>query len=167
MRNIYLTGFMGTGKTSVGREIARRLGLKFIDLDELIVEKEGRSINDVFASSGEPYFRKVEKEALKGVSQVNGQVVSCGGGAVIDPENIAIMKQSGRFIALFTRPEVIFERVKKETHRPLLNTADPLVRIKELLAIRKPCYDQAEFVIDTSDISVQEAAEMVVKLIND
>lgn len=167
MRNIYLTGFMGTGKTSVGREIALMLDLKFIDLDELIVEKEGRSINDVFAQAGEPYFRKVEKEALKEVSQVNSQVVSCGGGIVIDPENIAIMKQSGRFIALFARPEVIFERIKKETHRPLLNTVDPLARIKELLAIRKPYYDQAEFVIDTSDISVQEAAEKVIKLIND
>ena len=158
---------MGTGKTSVGREIAGMLGLKFIDLDELIVKKEGRSINDVFALSGEPYFRRIEKEALREVSQVNGQVVSCGGGAVIDPENIAIMKQSGRFIALFARPEVIFERVKKETHRPLLNTADPLAKISELLTIRKPYYDQAEFVIDTSDMSVQEAAEKVIKLIND
>ena len=167
MRNIYLTGFMGTGKSSAGQEIARRLDLKFIDLDELIVKKEGRSINDVFAQDGEPYFRKAEKEALREVSQANSQVVSCGGGIVIDPENIAIMKQSGRFIALFTRPEVIFERIKKETHRPLLNTADPLARINELLTIRKPYYDQAEFVIDTSDISVQEAAEKVVKLIND
>ncbi len=158
---------MGTGKTSVGREIAGMLGLKFIDLDELIVKKEGRSINDVFASSGEPYFRKAEKEALRKVSQANNHVVSCGGGIVIDPENIATMKQNGRFIALFARPEIIFERVKKETHRPLLNTADPLARIKELLAIRKPYYDQAEFVIDTSDISVQEAAEKAIKLIND
>ena len=167
MRNIYLTGFMGTGKTSVGREIALNLGLKFIDLDELIVKKEGRSINDVFNSSGEPYFRKVEKETLTEVSKGIGQVVSCGGGIVIDPENIAIMKQSGRCIALFARPEVIFERVKQETHRPLLNTADPLARIKELLAIRKPYYDQAEFLIDTSDMSVQETAERVIKLIND
>ena len=158
---------MGTGKSSAGQEIARRLDLKFIDLDELIVKKEGRSINDVFAQDGEPYFRKAEKEALREVSQVNSQVVSCGGGIVIDPENIAIMKQSGRFIALTARPEVIFERIKKETHRPLLNTADPLARINELLTIRKPYYDQAEFVIDTSDISVQEAAEKVVKLIND
>src|SRR3989304_5077205 len=120
MRNIYLTGFMGTGKTSVGREIALMLDLKFIDLDELIVKNEGRSINDVFAKNGEPYFRKIEKETLKEVSQGAGQVVSCGGGIVIDPENITIMKQSGRFIALFARPEVIFERIKKETHRPLL-----------------------------------------------
>ena len=161
MRNIYLTGFMGTGKTSVGREIALNLGLKFIDLDELIVKKEGRSINDVFNSSGEPYFRKVEKETLTEVSRGIGQVVSCGGGIVIDPENIAIMKQSGRFIALFARPEVIFERVKKETHRPLLNTADPLARIKELLAIRKPYYDQAEFLIDTSDISILKVVQKI------
>ena len=167
MRNIYLTSFIGTGKTSVGREIALMLDLKFIDLDELIVKNEGRSINDVFAKNGEPYFRKIEKETLKEVSQGAGQVVSCGGGIVIDPENITIMKQSGRYIALTARPEVIFERVKKETQRPLLNTANPLARIKELLAIRKPYYDQAEFVIDTSDISVQEVAEKVLKLIND
>lgn len=161
MRNIYLTGFMGTGKTSAGQEIARCLGLKFIDLDELIVKKEGRSINDVFAQAGEPYFRKAEKETLKEVSQGASQVVSCGGGIVIDPENIAIMKQSGRFIAFTARPEVIFERIKKETHRPLLNTADPLARIKELLNIRKPYYDQAEFLIDTSDISILEVAQKI------
>lgn len=158
---------MGTGKTSAGREIALSLGLKFIDLDELIVKKEGRSINDVFASSGEPYFRKVEKETLREISQGAGQVVSCGGGIVIDPENIAIMKQSGRFIALFTRPEVIFERIKKETHRPLLNTADPLSKIKELLTVRRPYYEQAEFMIDTSDMPVQDVAKRVITLIND
>lgn len=152
---------MGTGKTSVGREIALSLGLKFIDLDGLIVKKEGRSISDVFAQDGEPYFRKVEKEALREVSQAENQVVSCGGGIVIDSENIIIMKQSGRFIALTARPEVIFERVKKETHRPLLNTADPLARIKELLDIRKPYYDQAEFLIDTSDMSILEVGQKI------
>ena len=152
---------MGTGKTSVGREIAGVLGLKFIDLDELIVKKEGRSINDVFAQDGEPYFRKIEKEALKEVSQGVGQVVSCGGGIVIDPENIIIMKQSGRCIVLTARPEVIFERIKKEAHRPLLNTADPLTKINELLTIRKPYYDQAEFLIDTSDISILKVVQKI------
>lgn len=156
---------MGTGKTAVGRELAETLRLPLIDIDDLIVEKEKRSINDIFSQSGEPYFRKVERDTLAEVSQKTNQVVSCGGGIVLDPENIAVMKQGGKLICLSARPEVIFERTKKYAHRPLLNAPNPKAKISELLSARKPYYEQAHIVIDTSDLSVQQVAEKVLELL--
>jgi shikimate kinase len=164
MQSIYLVGFMGTGKTAVGKELAKSLKFKFVDLDDLIVRKEKRAINDIFSQSGEPCFRKVEKEQLREIASQKNQVVSCGGGIVIDPENIALMQQSGRLIALTARPEVIFERTKNGVHRPLLNVADPLGRITELLNIRKPYYEKADALIDTSDLSVRQVVENILEL---
>lgn len=158
---------MGTGKTAAGKELAKGLKFEFVDLDDLIVRKEKRTINDIFIQSKEPYFRKVEKETLKEISSQENQVVSCGGGIVIDPENIALMKQSGRLIALTARPEVIFERTKKSAHRPLLNVADPLNRITELFSARKPYYEKADLSIDTSDLSVRQVAESILELIKE
>ena len=165
MRNIYLTGFMGTGKSAVGRELAKRLNLRLVDIDGLIVRKEKRSINDIFSQNGEPYFRKVESQVLKEVSEQENQVVSCGGGMVLNPENTVLMKQTGRLVCLSARPEVIFERVRRHTHRPLLEVADPLAKIKEMLAARKPYYEQAEFVIDSSDLSVIGVVDKILELI--
>lgn len=163
MQDIYLVGFMGTGKTAVGRHLAKALGLELVDIDDLIVKKEGRSISDIFAQSGEPYFRKAEKEALKEISGKFRQVVDCGGGIVIDPENIATMKQSGRLVCLSARPEVILERTKRHAHRPLLNVSDPLAKIKELLEARKPYYAKADFTVDTSDLTIQHVAEKILE----
>jgi shikimate kinase len=158
---------MGTGKTAVGKELAKSLKFKFVDIDDLIVRKEKRAINDIFNQSGEPYFRKVEKERLKEITSQKNQVVSCGGGIVIDQDNIALMKQAGRLISLTARPEVIFERTKKGVHRPLLNVADPLNRITELLRARKPYYERADASIDTSDLSVRQVAENILELIKE
>jgi shikimate kinase len=163
MQDIYLVGFMGTGKTAVGRYLAKSLGLELVDIDDLIVKNEGRGISDIFAQSGEPYFRKAEKEALKEVAAKARQVVDCGGGIVIDPENIAIMKQSGRLVCLSARPEVILERTKRYTHRPLLNVADPLIKINELLEKRKSYYAKADFTVDTSDLTIQQVAEKILE----
>lgn len=163
MQDIYLVGFMGTGKTAVGRYLAKTLGFPLVDIDDLIVKKEGRSISDIFAQSGEPYFRKVEKESLREVAAKIRQVVDCGGGIVIDPENIATMKQSGRLVCLSARPEVILGRTKRHSHRPLLNVADPLAKIKELLEARKPYYEKADFAVDTSDLTIQQVAEKILE----
>lgn len=163
MQDIYLVGFMGTGKTAVGRYLAKSLGLELVDIDDLIIKKEGRGISDIFAQSGEPYFRKAEKGALREVAAKTRQVVDCGGGIVIDPENIMTMKQSGRLVCLSARPEVILERTKRQSHRPLLNVADPLAKIKELLDARKPCYAKADFTVDTSDLTVQQVAEKILE----
>ena len=163
--NIYLVGFMGTGKTTVGRELAGRLGLKFVDIDDLIVDKEKRSINDIFAESGEPYFRKLEKAVLGEVALKPNQVVACGGGIVIDPDNIAGMKKSGKIFALTASPETILERTKNDTQRPLLNTEDPFKKITELILKRQPYYAKADFFIDTSRLSVDQVTASIIDLL--
>lgn len=156
---------MGTGKTAVGKLLAKRLNINFVDIDKVIVEKEKRSINDIFAINGEPYFRKIEKETLQEISNQKGQVVSCGGGIVLDSDNIALMKQTGKMIALAASIDIILERTKNNTNRPLLNVTNPKEKIAELLERRKPYYLKADFTIDTSDLSVKEVVEKILTLI--
>lgn len=152
---------MGSGKTAVAKEIAESTDLKYIEMDELIEKKEARSINDIFKDSGEDYFRKVEKEALKEISLADNQVVSCGGGVVIDEANVNLMKDSGVLICLQASPDVIYKRVKNNKDRPLLNVENPQVKIEELLRIRRPYYQKANYIIETDNLSVQQVAQEV------
>ncbi len=190
--NIYLVGFMGTGKTSVGRLLAEKKnrlesrgsasdrpqghGLascgqshsrsqwNFIDLDELIELKEQRRIVDIFAREGEPYFRKIEKKALKEVCGQKKFVVACGGGVVLDKDNIKVMKKSGILVCLTATPKEIFKRVSVNTQRPLLNVENPARRIELLLKMRAPYYMQADKIIDTSRLSIKEVVEKISKI---
>ncbi|MDD5568411.1 MAG: shikimate kinase [Candidatus Omnitrophica bacterium] len=162
--NIYLVGFMGTGKSVVGRELAKKKKWHFVDLDDFIELKEKRTIADIFAKDGEPYFRRVEKKALKEIAKENGFVVACGGGIVINEENIRIMKGSGTMICLKAIPEVILKRVSGQAHRPLLNVKDPEKQIGLLLKLRSPYYAEADKTIDTSGLSVKQAAGRILKL---
>lgn len=164
MNNIYLVGFMGTGKTSTGKELAKRKKWQFVDLDELIELKEKRAISDIFAKNGEPYFRKLEKETLKEVSWQKDFVVACGGGIVIDPDNIKIMKDTGLMICLSSTPSVILKRTCGYAHRPLLNVAEPKKQVDLLLKLRAPYYAKADKIIDTSKLSVKETVEKILKL---
>lgn len=164
MGNIYLVGFMATGKTSVGQELAKKKKWLFVDLDNLIELKEKMAIADIFAKKGEPYFRKVETEVLKKVSQEKNFVVACGGGIVIKPLNIKIMKEKGKIICLSALPEVILKRASGHTHRPLLNVLDPKKQIEHLLKLRFPYYAQADKTIDTSKISIKGVVEKIVKV---
>ena len=150
-KNIILTGFMGVGKTSVGTRLARDLGFTFVDTDELIEADQKTSITEIFSSFGEPYFRDVESRIIGQVLADEGQVVSTGGGAVIRDENRRTFKERGITICLTARPEAVYERIRHETQRPLLQVPDPLAKIRELLASREPFYRQADLVIDTSD----------------
>lgn len=159
IRNIYIVGFMGTGKTSAGRLVAGRLGLEFADMDTLIAEREKRSIPDIFKDSGETYFRALEKKIVGELTRKDGVVVSCGGGTFVDPENIALLKKTGTVVCLSSSPERILERTKRYVHRPLLKVADPLGRIRELLEARRPSYEQAHHMIDADRLSVEETAE--------
>jgi shikimate kinase len=165
MNNIYLVGFMGTGKSVVGRELAKKNKRQFIDLDELIELKEKRRICDIFAKDGEPYFRGIEKKVLKEVSKERKFIVSCGGGIVIDKENIRLMKKTGLIICLTATPEAIFKRVSGYKHRPKLNLAQPKKQIELLLKLRSAYYAQADKTINTSGISVKEVVDRVLKLI--
>ncbi len=152
---------MGVGKTSVGTRLAKDLGYTFIDTDTLIEADQHMDITSIFTKLGEPYFRDVEARIIRQVLEGEKQVVSTGGGAVIRNENRAAFKKSGFVICLAARPEIIFERIKHETHRPMLQTPDPKVKIKELLENRKKFYRQADLIIDTSEQSVDDAVEEI------
>lgn len=166
MNNIYLVGFMGTGKTSAGKELARNKKWQFVDLDDLIELREKRRICDIFAKEGELYFRRIEKQVLRDVSKEENFVVACGGGIVIDPDNIKIMKQTGRLICLSASPEEILKRTAGCSHRPLLNVNNPKEQIETLIKLRSPYYAQSEKIIDTSGKSIEEVAGLIIKLIN-
>jgi shikimate kinase len=155
-KNIILTGFMGVGKTSVGMRLAKDLSFTFVDTDELIEVDQKITITGIFSAFGEPYFRDVETRIVKQVLENEGQVVATGGGAVIRDENRKAFKENGVTICLTAHPESIYARIRHETHRPLLQVPDPVARIRELLAAREQFYRQADFIIDTSERSVDD-----------
>ncbi|MDD5561055.1 MAG: shikimate kinase [Candidatus Omnitrophica bacterium] len=163
--NIYLVGFMGTGKTSVGCQLAKEKGLNFVDLDELIELKEQRRIVDIFCREGEAYFRKIEKRVLRDVSTQKDFVVACGGGVVLDKDNIKLMKKTGTMICLSASPEEILKRTSANKDRPLLNVDKPKKRIELLLKMRAPYYMQADKIIDTSRFSVKQVAGKISKML--
>jgi len=156
---------MGTGKTSVGRLLAKEKKWSFVDLDELIELKQQRRIVDIFAQDGEPYFRKIEKKFLKQVSTQKKFVVACGGGVVLDKANIKIMKKSGVLICLCASCEEILKRVSSSTLRPILNVAKPRERIELLLKMRAPYYLQADKTIDTSGLSIKQVVARISKIL--
>jgi shikimate kinase len=163
MKNISLVGFMGTGKTTVGKILARRLGYRFIDSDDEIEKEQGIAISHIFSEMGEPYFRALEKDMLRRLSAETGLIISTGGGAVIDPENVETLKRHGHLVCLTASPDVILERVEKHTHRPLLQVPDPRAKIKELLELRGPFYARADITIDTSGLTAGEVAKMIIE----
>lgn len=165
MDNIYLVGFMGVGKSLVGKELASFLKQEFIDMDETIEEREGLKIVDIFSQKGESYFRETEKNLLKELSCQKNLVVSCGGGLICDNENLKILKNTGLIFNLKASAECIYQRIKNQIHRPLLNVKNPLKRIKYLLKKREPFYLQAHYVIDTEGLSVKEIVDMIVNKI--
>lgn len=138
--NLYLVGFMGTGKSTVGRLLAERWRMRYVDSDQAIVEKAGRPIADIFATEGEPYFRSLELDFVRNGHPAEGCVVSCGGGLVVQPGMVEELKKRGLIACLFARPETILKRTGTNRNRPLLNVEDPLGRIRELLAEREPVY---------------------------
>lgn len=162
--NIYLVGFMATGKTAVGKELAGKKKWQFVDLDGLIELREKRTIADIFSQEGEPYFRRVESRVLKEVAGEKKFVVACGGGIVINKENIKLMKETGILICLTAAPEVILRRTGGSSHRPLLNVSSPKKQIELLLKLRAPYYAQADKTIDTSKLSVKEVVAKIIKI---
>ena len=161
VNNIYIVGFMGTGKTAVGKQTAMQLNRKFLDLDAIIEARQNKKITQIFAQEGEAYFRSLEKQALGEVAAGKDLVVSCGGGIVIDQENIGVMKQTGVVICLSARPDVILSRTNSYSHRPLLNVDNPLKKIEELLKVRAPFYAKADYTIDSSDLKISEVVNRI------
>lgn len=164
MRNIVLVGFMGTGKTAVGKLLAQKLKREFLETDDAIEKKEGISIAEIFEKKGEPYFRKIEKEVVKEVSQKEGLVISAGGGAIIDEGNFKNLKKNGIIVCLEASPDVILKRTKGNTCRPLLNVSDPKKKVEELLEKRAPFYKKADHHINTDNLAIEEVVEKIMKL---
>jgi shikimate kinase len=163
--NIVFTGFMGVGKSKTGKIVAERLKLPFFDTDCLIEKKSGLSINEIFEKFGESYFRNIENEIVKEVSEKKSVVISCGGGVVLNLENIKLLRKDAIVINLYSSPEVIFERLKNETNRPLLKYEDPLNKIKELLLKRKDAYAMCDFSFNTDGKTYCEVADDILKII--
>ncbi|MFH0947578.1 MAG: shikimate kinase [Elusimicrobiota bacterium] len=163
--NIILTGFMATGKSNVGKEIARLLKMKFVDTDDLIEKKTGMKISEIFAEKGENFFRDVESEIAETVSRYENCVVATGGGIVIRQENLDALKKNGKIVNLTASVKKILERVSKNSDRPLLNVKDKSKEIKELLAERKSYYEKCDFSVDTTNTTPKEAAERIVEKI--
>ena len=141
--NIYIIGFMGTGKSTIGRQLAQQLNYRFLDSDQEIEKDCGKSIPQIFEEEGESAFRALERKFVESGHPMEGCVVSCGGGLVFQPGIKEMLQSKGVVIALFASPETIFERTRQNTNRPLLNVADPKAEIEKLLTERLPVYREA------------------------
>jgi shikimate kinase len=159
---IALTGFMGTGKTVVGRRLAERLGLAFVDLDELIEEEAGMGIPEIFASEGEAGFRRRERALIAAIANREDIVLATGGGAVLDPDNVRTLKTRGVLVCLQAEPQTILDRIGADTHRPLLHDYNRMARVRELLEQRAPAYADADLVVETSRIEIEEVVDRIV-----
>jgi 3-dehydroquinate synthase len=163
---IVLTGFMGTGKTSIGREISRKLGYRFIDTDALIEEREGSAIPVIFKEKGEDYFRSLEQEVIEVVSKEDNVVIATGGGVIKNRRNVENLRRMGIIIWLKASPEIILKRVMTEGgKRPLLEVEEPLKEINKLLKERIGLYEQGDTSIDTDYITPEEAADEIIELL--
>jgi shikimate kinase len=159
--NLALIGFMGTGKTSVGRMVAHDLGFAFLDTDEVIQSRVGCSISDIFSKSSEQTFRTLERKLVEELSTRNKLVISTGGGLPANPDNLKSLKTHALVICLWLPPEKIWERVRHQSHRPLLQDPDPKKKISELLAAREPFYKQADVLINTDLRPPREVAQQI------
>lgn len=166
MKNVVLIGFMGTGKTSIGRLLAARLGCAFHDLDRKIEEQHGMSIPVMFAQHGEPYFRAREKEAVHAAASRSNAVIATGGGTVKDPENTAALRKNGILVALTADVDTILQRTAAHGTRPVLDSADGGDRraaVVKLLEERRRLYEDADITVDTSGRSPLEITERILQ----
>jgi shikimate kinase len=159
--NIALVGFMGTGKTAVGKALAEKLGKQFIELDELIEKKAGKTIPEIFQRDGEIAFRELEIEATRDAAEKENTVIACGGGVVLNQINIDRLRRKSVVVYLTALPEVILKRTSSdEDERPLLVAEDKAAKVVKLLKFRKPFYERAaDITVDTSGLDVREVAE--------
>lgn len=161
VRNLALIGFMGSGKSCVGRMAADLLHFTFLDTDQVIEARAGKRISDIFAQDGERVFREWERRIVEELTRREKTVIATGGGLPIDPDNLASLKTHSLVICLWASPETIWERTHGHSHRPLLNESDPLTKIRQLLAAREPYYRQADVLVNTEMRSLREVVQHV------
>ncbi len=154
---------MGTGKTTVGRILAKRLEMEFLDMDNIIEERQGKAISNIFAEEGEPYFRSLERELTKELSQKKGLIIGSGGGIVLNPDNVKDFSRTGMVICLSADPMKILERVEMEAHRPLLE-GDKKQKILRILESRCELYGAIPLQVNTTELSPTTVADRIVEM---
>ncbi|MDH4246904.1 MAG: shikimate kinase [Deltaproteobacteria bacterium] len=163
--NVVMVGFMGSGKTAIGRRLAQRLGYRFLDTDHYIESELGRTINDIFAQEGEAYFRQLETALAVRLSRLTNHVISTGGGMVATPGNMELLRQAGTVVFLNADVEEILQRLERDTKRPMLKGHDLRERTTRLLEERMPFYLQSHWVIPTHGKSVNRVAGEIIRKI--
>jgi len=167
--NIVLIGFMGVGKTAVGKVLAEKLERSFVELDLLIEQKVGKSIPEIFQQEGEIAFRELEMRVTEEVTNKKKAVIACGGGIVLNKINIDWLRKSARMVYLTASPGVILKRVaNEEGQRPLLEVDNPTLAIQEMLSFRKPFYERAaDIIIDTSKLDIDSVSKQIISKLKD
>lgn len=161
--NIVLVGFMGTGKTTVGKALAQRLNMAFLDMDDRIVEQQGKPITRIFAEDGEAAFRAMERALVQELSASRGFVIGAGGGLVLNPENIRDFERTGYVVCLSLDPDVILQRLAHDATRPLLTGDDKGRKLRETLATRQPLYDAIKRQVDRTGLDVDQTIERILE----
>ncbi len=170
---IFLAGFMGSGKSTIGPILANTLGWNFFDLDKVIESKQGKKITEIFAEKGEPAFRVLEREVLQEIARGENLIISLGGGTIADQKNINFMKKKGKIIFLDASPESFYHRLKYKTDRPVLKGNNEEVlsqdklkqRIKEIINYRKKYYDQADVSLQTDNGTIGKTVDAISRII--
>jgi len=165
-KNIFLVGFMGAGKSTVGKILADKIGYGYCDADKFIEEQAGTTITQIFADHGEQYFRDLESESIEVLASNDKQVVATGGGVVQRDRNWNAMKKNGLTIYLKASVETIWERIKDDNSRPLLQVENPVNAARELLKKRTPMYEKADIIISTDNLSLKQVADEILTLLN-
>ena len=164
-KNIVLIGFMGTGKSSVGKILAQKLKRSLFDVDLWVEKMDKRKISEIFEKDGEVYFRALEKQAIKELCSKQAAVITTGGGAVLDADNFRVLKERGVIVALFAKSETVYDRVKDSKHRPLLKKDDVFGEIQKLMILRRPFYEKSDFQFETDSKTPSEVADMILEAI--
>jgi len=162
LHNIALIGFMAVGKSAVGRNLAKRLHRRFVDLDRIIEKRAGLKVREIFEQKGEPYFRELEKRTLSDLLQKPGYVIATGGGVVMDEENLRLLQEKTLLVCLSASTDTILARVGNGTKRPLLKGSDRRERVEELVKLRADKYAQAHITVDTSELSIEQVVNQIV-----
>ncbi|MGH7797157.1 MAG: shikimate kinase [Candidatus Binatia bacterium] len=157
---------MAVGKSAVGRNLARRLQRRFVDLDRLIEKAEGKKVREIFAAKGEAYFRHLEKRTLQEVLQQQGQVIATGGGVIMDDENLNLLRQQTTLIGLVASIDTLLARAGNASKRPLLKSGDRRGRVGELMRQRETRYGQAHFTVDTNSLTMAQVVDKIIDRLN-
>ena len=163
-KNIFLIGFMGCGKSTVANQLHKEYQMQILEMDEMIVEREGMNIPQIFSEKGEVYFRDSESKLLLEIQEGSNQVVSCGGGVVLREQNVITMKKNGKIVLLTAKPETILKRVANDDNRPLLKGRKTVEGISELMDQRRGRYEAAaDIIVETDDKEIREICKEVIR----